>query len=62
MPDKSATTTAAQRPTITLDSLKKHAKKPPRICVFGEGGLGKTTLAANAPNPIFILTEDGLSL
>ena len=33
---------------------------PPRIMVFGPHGVGKTTLAAQAPSPIFIQTEDGL--
>jgi len=32
----------------------------PRIQLYGVEGIGKTTFAANAPNPIFILTEDGL--
>jgi len=34
--------------------------KPPRVIVYGEHGLGKTTFAAGAPAPIFIPTEDGL--
>ena len=33
---------------------------PQRIMVFGPHGVGKTTLAAQAPSPIFIQTEDGL--
>lgn len=33
---------------------------PPRIVVYGEHGLGKSTFGASAPNPIFIPTEDGL--
>jgi len=32
----------------------------PRIELYGVEGIGKTTFAAGAPNPIFILTEDGL--
>lgn len=32
----------------------------PRIEVYGVEGIGKSTFAAGAPNPIFILTEDGL--
>jgi hypothetical protein len=33
---------------------------PPRIMVYGVEGIGKSTFAAGAPDPIFILTEDGL--
>lgn len=33
---------------------------PPRIVVTGEHGLGKSTFGSEAPNPIFIPTEDGL--
>jgi hypothetical protein len=34
-------------------------QKPPRILLYGVDGVGKTTLAACAPAPIFIGTEDG---
>lgn len=44
-----------------LSSVKRNKDlKPPRIMVYGVEGIGKTTFAAGAPNPIFILTEDGL--
>ena len=33
---------------------------PPRMLVYGTEGIGKSTLAAHAPNPIFVQTEDGL--
>ena len=33
---------------------------PPRLLLYGVEGVGKSTFAANAPNPIFIPTEDGL--
>jgi len=33
---------------------------PPRLLVYGTEGIGKSTLAANAPKPIFVQTEDGL--
>lgn len=36
------------------------AQRPPRIMVYGTEGIGKSTLAACAPKPIFIQTEDGL--
>lgn len=39
-------------------STKKSA--PPRILIHADHGLGKSSLAAAAPNPIFIQTEDGL--
>lgn len=35
-------------------------KVPPRICVYGGHGIGKSTLASQFPAPIFISTEDGL--
>ncbi|CAB4154656.1 AAA domain containing protein [uncultured Caudovirales phage] len=44
-----------------LSSIKKgksiHA---PRIFLYSTHGIGKSTFAANAPDPIFICTEDGL--
>ncbi len=33
--------------------------KPPKVVIYGVGGIGKTTWAAAAPNPIFIFTEAG---
>lgn len=33
---------------------------PPRICIYGGHGIGKSTLASQFPAPIFISTEDGL--
>jgi hypothetical protein len=35
-------------------------KVPPRLVVYGGHGIGKSTLASQFPNPIFISTEDGL--
>ena len=34
--------------------------KPPRLLIYGSEGIGKSTIAANAPKPIFVPTEDGL--
>lgn len=34
---------------------------PPRLMLYGTEGIGKSTLASRAPNPIFIQTEDGLN-
>jgi hypothetical protein len=46
---------------LDLKSIQKGASHlPPRILIYGVQGIGKTTLGADAPNPIFILTEDGL--
>ena len=35
-------------------------KAPPRIMIYGEEGIGKSTFAASAPSTVFIHTEDGL--
>lgn len=44
-----------------LKSIKRNtAMAAPRIMVYGVEGIGKSTFAAGSPNPIFILTEDGL--
>jgi hypothetical protein len=44
-----------------LKSIKKNtAIAAPRVTVYGVEGIGKSTFASAAPNPIFILTEDGL--
>jgi hypothetical protein len=46
---------------ISLASLRRsNVVKPMRSLIYGTHGVGKTTLAANAPNPVFIQTEDGL--
>ena len=46
---------------ISLASLNRTtALKPPRILIHGVHGVGKTTFAAGAPDPVFVLTEDGL--
>ncbi|CAK0756634.1 Oxidoreductase [Azospirillaceae bacterium] len=46
---------------ISLASLKRNtAFAPPRILEYGVAGVGKTTFAAGAPDPVFIITEDGL--
>ncbi len=46
--------------TISLNNLvQKKPDKPPMIVIYGRGKMGKTTLAAGFPKPIFIQTEDG---
>jgi len=45
---------------IDLKKLSRPTNDRPIICtLFGEGGMGKTTLAAMFPAPVFIRTEDG---
>lgn len=44
------------------DSLRVGPQKvPPRICIYGGHGIGKSTIASQFPAPIFISTEDGLN-
>ena len=43
-----------------LTQLQKPDASRPVICtIFGEAGVGKTTLAATFPKPVIIRTEDG---
>ncbi len=44
------------------DLVEEHANavKPPIIVLFGVRGVGKTTLAAGAPDPVFVCIEDGM--
>jgi hypothetical protein len=45
---------------INLSSIATGQRiKPPKVCLYGVGGIGKTTFAAAAPNPIFLFTEEG---
>lgn len=45
---------------MKLNDLKVvTASKPPRILIYGDVGIGKTTLASEFPSPVFIQTEDG---
>ena len=44
-----------------IDNLRKGPQDmPPRICVYGGHGVGKSTFASEFPSPVFISTEDGL--
>lgn len=44
-----------------LASIAVHRPvNPPRVVVYGDHGIGKTTFACSAPNPIVIRTEKGL--
>ena len=45
---------------ISLSSLtRKKQPAPERVILFGPPGMGKTSAAAEWPNPVFIQTEDG---
>lgn len=45
---------------LSLNNLvRKKADKPPIMVIYGRGKMGKTTLASEFPDPIFIQTEDG---
>ena len=43
-----------------MEILKTKKNSPPRILLHGDHKTGKSSLAAAAPNPLFIQTEDGL--
>ena len=45
---------------FNIASLRRSETKPPRIIIHGEPGIGKSTFGACAPDPVFLLTEDGL--
>lgn len=42
---------------MKITSTKKL--RPPRVIIYGDHGVGKTTFAASAGNALFIATEDG---
>jgi len=45
---------------MTLSSVKKgKVTTPPRLLVYGMEGVGKTTFAAGAPDPVFLCSESG---
>jgi len=45
---------------MSLKDLKKvRGVQPPRVLVYGEPGIGKTTLAAEFPDAVFLQIEDG---
>lgn len=45
---------------ISLKDLKQvRATLPPRLLIYGEPGVGKTSLAASFPAPVFLQIEDG---
>ena len=44
-----------------LDQINKPKDRPVVATIIGDAGLGKTSLAATFPKPIFIRAEDGMS-
>lgn len=47
---------------LSLSNIKKSNRTfPPRIVLYGTEKIGKSTFGANAPDPVFIFTEDGRS-
>lgn len=47
---------------ISMNSLRKvRATQPPRLLIYGPEKMGKTTLAAEFPAPVFLQTERGES-
>jgi len=43
-----------------MEIVKTKISKPPRILIHADHGVGKSSLAASAPSPVFIQTENGL--
>ncbi|MCA9267839.1 MAG: ATP-binding protein [Planctomycetales bacterium] len=49
------------RPVGLLHQIQSgRSAAPPRMLIYGTEGVGKSTLASQAPTPIFVQTEDGL--
>lgn len=47
--------------TLDLTKIKKTTtERPPRIVIYGPGGIGKSTFAADAPDVLFFDIENGL--
>lgn len=47
---------------VSLASLRRGGEvRPNRIMFYGTHGVGKTSLGAGAPSPVFLQTEDGLA-
>ncbi len=55
-----AVQTPQAAPTGVLSSISKPHDRPVIITLCGDSGMGKTSLAALFPKPIFIRAEDGM--
>lgn len=56
-----AQTNGAPKSRMTLDSVTRIVQRmPDRLLLVGTEGIGKTSFAAEAPDPIFICAEDGI--
>ena len=47
--------------SISLETLKKSTPLPVRDLIYGVQGIGKSTLASQMDEPVFLAAEDGLS-
>lgn len=47
--------------SVSMKDLRRvTASQPPRVLIYGPPGMGKTSLAAEFPAPVFLQTEDGV--
>jgi hypothetical protein len=59
-PKEAATPPPAAQKRMTLAAIKKgKIDKPIRVVMYGTEGIGKSTFASEAPNPVFVCAEDG---